>query len=346
MSLKKLRRRVYHETIVKKLSQEFGYSLENCLLVSSHGLARLAHGHYRFHPCFDPKLFWFGSHYVFYLRTDDVEKFLPKISVRPSTHMNNILLLVGDSDTPVGGSTRILLEEFAIRNAPMWVYCQNLAEPSKVLNNVPIGLDYHSNFFSNDFFQPDRKLPLHQELALIDLLSMSEVWHSRSLQVSVDWAGSTHRGDRLQALNSIPKNLSKLTDFGGNKRVNQGEIWKQHLSCQFVASPFGVGLDCHRTWEAIALGCVPITCRSGLSPLFKNLPVLELDDWSELTEERLLQAADEFSKKTFDFGVMFMSYWREVFANGVPESSRYQGKLEDWPSIFRAEFDRNHWDCA
>ena len=35
----------------------------------------------------------------------------------------------------------------------------------------------------------------------------------------------------------------------------------------FILSPAGIGLDCHRTWEALCLGCIPIVC----IPEFKNL---------------------------------------------------------------------------
>ena len=42
----------------------------------------------------------------------------------------------------------------------------------------------------------------------------------------------------------------------------------------FVLSPPGRGLDCHRTWEAIYLGAVPVVLEGTLSPeLLRNLPI-------------------------------------------------------------------------
>ena len=42
----------------------------------------------------------------------------------------------------------------------------------------------------------------------------------------------------------------------------------------FVLSPPGRGLDCHRTWEAIYLGAVPVVLEGSLPPgLLHDLPI-------------------------------------------------------------------------
>jgi hypothetical protein len=51
----------------------------------------------------------------------------------------------------------------------------------------------------------------------------------------------------------------------------------------FVASPHGNGLDCHRTWEALALGCIPIVKRSPIDKVFQGLPVWIVGSWKEVT---------------------------------------------------------------
>jgi len=63
--------------------------------------------------------------------------------------------------------------------------------------------------------------------------------------------------------------------------------WRTQANCAFVAAPHGGGLDCHRTWEALIIGCVPIVRRSMLDPMYSGLPVLIVDDWSQVTSERL-----------------------------------------------------------
>ena len=65
-------------------------------------------------------------------------------------------------------------------------------------------------------------------------------------------------------------------------RVSQEEIWENYASHKFVISTFGNGLDCHRTWEILFLGGIVITKSSSLDPLFKNLPVVLINDWDEV----------------------------------------------------------------
>jgi len=53
----------------------------------------------------------------------------------------------------------------------------------------------------------------------------------------------------------------------------------------FVLSPPGNGLDCHRTWEAIYLGAVPVVRRGTLpASLVDPLPIMQVDDWDEILE--------------------------------------------------------------
>ena len=69
--------------------------------------------------------------------------------------------------------------------------------------------------------------------------------------------------------------------------VPRGDTWKAMSLTAFTLSPRGGGLDCHRTWEALVLGSVPVVKSSPLDPLYAGLPVLVVGDWTELTVERL-----------------------------------------------------------
>ncbi len=53
-------------------------------------------------------------------------------------------------------------------------------------------------------------------------------------------------------------------------------------SNRFVACPRGTGEDTHRVWEALYLGSVPVVLKSQLSPLYTNLPVIQLNSWNDL----------------------------------------------------------------
>ena len=91
-------------------------------------------------------------------------------------------------------------------------------------------------------------------------------------------------------------------------RVAASTIHKLMRKTMFVPSPAGNGIDCHRTWEALYLGAVPVVLRSeyfGES----NWPVLVVDSWSELLEKKSNELKDIYisnaldQKQAIQFGV-------------------------------------------
>ena len=80
-------------------------------------------------------------------------------------------------------------------------------------------------------------------------------------------------------------------------------------SSYFVLSPRGHGLDCHRTWEALYMGAIPIVKSSGMDALFSDLPVLIVKDWSEITESFLLKKWAEMKNTHYNFEKLYLSYW-------------------------------------
>lgn len=101
----------------------------------------------------------------------------------------------------------------------------------------------------------------------------------------------------------------------------------------FVASPPGNGLDCHRTWEALLLGCYPIVLSSTLNPLYENLPVVVVSSWDEVTEEFLQKKQEEFLHEKWNFDKLYAPYWYEkVFSiqRGLKESPTFMERVHAW----------------
>lgn len=78
-----------------------------------------------------------------------------------------------------------------------------------------------------------------------------------------------------------------VTTEGGLDHVPMQRFCEQMLSHPFILSPPGAGPDCHRHWEAILLGAIPIVLRSEATRLLDDLPCLQVNGWDEVTEERL-----------------------------------------------------------
>jgi hypothetical protein len=83
-------------------------------------------------------------------------------------------------------------------------------------------------------------------------------------------------------------------------------------SSKFVISPFGGGIDCYRTWEALYMGSIPVVKTSDLNPLYEDLPVVIVKDWNEVTEEFLNQKYLELQGKKYNFEKIHLNYWRDV----------------------------------
>lgn len=83
---------------------------------------------------------------------------------------------------------------------------------------------------------------------------------------------------------------------------------------QFAISPRGNGLDCHRTWEMLAIGVIPIVKRSNLDPLFVDLPVMLVDDWKQVTRTKLEDYWNKHGSRIQEEEIpeaLTMRYWAE-----------------------------------
>jgi hypothetical protein len=82
-------------------------------------------------------------------------------------------------------------------------------------------------------------------------------------------------------------------------------------------SPAGGGIDCHRTWEAVLLGCIPIVKRFNVphDKVYDDLPILVVDNWSDITQQLLYNTIREFKNKNFNYDKLKLSYWVNLFTS-------------------------------
>lgn len=81
---------------------------------------------------------------------------------------------------------------------------------------------------------------------------------------------------------------------------------------KFMICPEGHGIDCHRNWESLYMRRVPVMKQSPyFARLMAGLPVLFVDDWSDITEEllkandHLFQEAQTMSLKKLDLDLIY-----------------------------------------
>jgi hypothetical protein len=93
---------------------------------------------------------------------------------------------------------------------------------------------------------------------------------------------------------------------------------------KFVISPEGNGIDCHRHYEALIAGCIPvIEYNSMTEEKYAGCPVLYTHDYSEITEEYLLQKYDIMIDEIFDFSKLFLSYYNHDMQQYIKQCGNF-----------------------
>lgn len=156
-----------------------------------------------------------------------------------------------------------------------------------------------------------------------------------------DYRRKTCRSDasipRVAFAFNIRTNLTKrLACYAALARSSIAEELPQPLNASlyrsylrrymFVASPDGNGLDCHRTWEAMYLGCVPVVEDNPMTRHFKSLglPLEIISDWEELkdwTEDSARALYDSIIRKA-DTAPLSSNYWQNEFSRAAVKAQR------------------------
>lgn len=82
---------------------------------------------------------------------------------------------------------------------------------------------------------------------------------------------------------------------------------------RFICCPPGNGLDTHRMWEALYAGTIPVVLRNPVTEAFADLPIVMVNDFSEVTLPFLQQRYDELSRRQFSWEKLTLSYWKREF---------------------------------
>lgn len=117
--------------------------------------------------------------------------------------------------------------------------------------------------------------------------------------------------------------LLNLAKNGISNTFIPGDLYFDELPFyKFVISPEGNGIDCHRHYEALLAGCIPIMEDNPLiREKYKGCPVLFTTDYSEITPAYLEQKYNEMLDETYDFSKLFLS----AYSNDDQECIKVNG---------------------
>jgi len=232
-------------------------------------------------------------------------------------YLNHTFVLVsGDSDLCVPKEALSKDETFYLLRSPLlikWMTQNTRIEGNEKIIQMPIGLDYHTilrNPSSKLRLPNEGYLPIQQEEILVNIVKASKPFFERIPKIYVNYTINSDRfNQRQRALDIIPHELLEInTDF-----IPRTYTWKNMSQYCFVLSPTGIGLDCHRTWEALVLGCIPIVCVKEFKKLFEDLPVLLVNEWSDITKELLEHTINNYKNRIFNKNKLTLEYWTNQF---------------------------------
>lgn len=177
-------------------------------------------------------------------------------------------------------------------------FAQNCLAPHPKLTPLPIGLENKWYYLHGipRYFDTLRKIKVEKEFKILYKFNVA--------------TNPTERGEALSYLQKHPA-AATYTDWR--------ESWSYLTTLQqhaFVASPEGNGADCHRTWEAMYLGTIPIVTKSVMNDSFKalGLPLIVLNDWSELQHmsPETLESTYATIKAESEHSSLYFEYWQQL----------------------------------
>ncbi len=200
-----------------------------------------------------------------------------------------VILVTPRTDYSLPGRFNGLLESDKII---AW-FVQNIDRPpSSKLFSVPIGLS--SKIWGRD----TNHLGHYGSIALASSTAL------RKTLIYVNFSVASEERERC---------LNHFRNLGGahiERNQKSFEDYVRNLANSvFVISPPGNGEDCHRTWEALLMGCYPVVKTSPLDAMFQDLPVIIIKNWEEVTEEFLRSKLDELSRQQWPREKLYAPYW-------------------------------------
>jgi hypothetical protein len=245
-------------------------------------------------------------------------------------------LLISNSDAtfPTDFSKEFNIQDLVDNKKILHIFAQNSVCKDLLhkVTPIPLGLDFHSLEWRKT------QTPAEQEKDLTALLASFQPTRQRIKKAFVDFQHSDtlqlgNQRRYLETGETRQEIFNRLLPTGlidyATKKLHRRVLWQTKGAYAFSVSPQGNGLDCHRTWEDLILGCIVIVKTSGLDPLYEGLPVVIVKDWSEITSENLdkwlEQYSDAFTNPNYRTKLT-SKYWKEKMRKTMADTLERNGR--------------------
>ena len=173
--------------------------------------------------------------------------------------------------------------------------------------HFPIGMGYTFNNYNGDL--KNVQIGTHANLVLCSINSKTD----------------QRRRPRPKNRSSILATLSSNNIH--NTYLNSNIYFNTLPSYKFIISPEGNGIDCHRHYEALMAGCIPIVEEhSGIREKYGNCPILYTNDYSEISETYLEDKYKEMLETKYDFSKLLLSNYNDTTKSEIISNGNYWGE--------------------
>lgn len=180
------------------------------------------------------------------------------------------------------------------------VNCDITAHVSSKFIPIPLGL-------ANKYWK-------HGNIDVMAKVQIQLKKESKKYLLGLNFAVGTNTKERnlAYAVFENQKYCKVFLNKSGVGHKNYSDYLQDMASCKFIISPHGNGLDCHRTWEALLVGAIPVVKKSTLDPLYADLPIIIVDKWSDITEKFLNEQYNIICSKQSNLAKIYFKYWENL----------------------------------
>lgn len=224
---------------------------------------------------------------LIFVKTDKIAQFFKE---KHPFILNHYILVSHNSDHPAPGPGLQFLDDPKL---VAW-FAQNIEYRHPKLHPIPIGIA--------------NKMWPHGNISMLETCLKQIKVLPKTTWMYMNFNIQTCAGERKKAFEYF-RNNPYCT-------ISSGKSWAQYLldvgKARFIISPRGNGLDCHRTWEALYMGAIPIVKESPMDELFTELPVLIVKEWNDVSFMTLNSIYEKYKSQSFQLQKLYAPYWQTL----------------------------------
>jgi len=202
-----------------------------------------------------------------FLNLDFVERFAQFLNMNPPNE--RFRLITQNSDRPFTEDFLRILDPFCSR-----IYPVNSTVSDHKISKIPLGYNDQSSGILDS-----------KDLGFVEKKDL--IWLNFR---------KGHHPSRIDCLNYFIEK-SWVSYRNEVPYLSVSDYYDTLKNFKYCISPRGAGIDTHRIYESLIYGVIPVVKSCELDDLYKNFPILLVDDWSQVTREFL---EDNYKQKIED----------------------------------------------